>query len=83
VGITASLSRRGNCYDNAVIESFWHSLKNELVHRQHFSSRAEATVLIFDSIESFYNRVRLHSSLGYLSPEAFEAAHVPMPQVAV
>lgn len=82
IGITASMSRRGNCYDNAVIESFWHSLKNELVHRQHFTSRAEATVLIFDYIESFYNRVRLHSSLGYMSPEAFEIVNAPAPQVA-
>lgn len=82
MGITASMSRRGNCYDNAVIESFWHSLKNELVHRRHFSSRAEATLMIFDYIESFYNRVRLHSSLSYISPEAFEAAHAAKPQEA-
>jgi transposase InsO family protein len=82
MGITASMSRRGNCYDNAVIESFWHSLTNELVHRQHFPSRTEATVQIFDDIESFYNRVRLHSSLGSLSPEAFETAHAPIPQEA-
>lgn len=74
-GITASMSRRGNCYDNAVIESFWHSLKNELVHRQHFAARAEATAAIFDYIEVFYNRVRLHSSIGYQSPAACEAAH--------
>ncbi len=66
-----------------MIESFWHSLKNELVHRQHFSTRDEAIVLIFDYIESFYNRVRLHSSLGYRSPESFEAAHAPLPQEAV
>jgi transposase InsO family protein len=83
MGIVASMSRRGNCYDNAVIESFWHSLKNELVHRQHFSTRDEATVLIFDYIESFYNRVRLHSSLGYRSPESFEAAHAPLHQEAI
>ncbi len=75
VGITASMSRRGNCYDNAVIESFWHSLKNELVHRQHFPSRSAATAAIFEYIESFYNRVRLHSSIGYLAPAAFETAY--------
>jgi putative transposase len=74
-GITASMSRRGNCYDNAVIESFWHSLKNELVHRRDFATRAEATQAIFDYIEVFYNRVRLHSSIGYRSPAEFEAAH--------
>lgn len=81
-GIAASMSRRGNCYDNAVIESFWHSLKNELVHRRHFSTRAEATLMIFEYIKSFYNRVRLHSSLGYMSPEAFEAAYTTKPQEA-
>ena len=74
-GITASMSRRGNCYDNAVIESFWHTLKVELVYRRHFITRAEASAAIFDYIESFYNRIRLHSSLGYLTPTAFETAH--------
>ena len=72
---TASMSRRrGNRYDNAVIESFWHSLKNELVHRQTFATRADATAAIFEYIEVFYNRIRLHSSIGYRSPAAFEAA---------
>ena len=73
-GITASMSRRGNCYDNAVIESFWHSLKVELVHRRSFATRSEAEQDIFEYIEVFYNRVRLHSSIGYVSPAAFEAA---------
>ena len=82
MGITASMSRRGNCYDNAVIESFWHSLKNELIHRQHLVSRDQAKAMIFDYIEVFYNRTRLHSSLGYLSPEAFEAIHARRPQEA-
>ena len=71
-GITASMSRRGNCYDNAVIESFWHSLKVELVHRRTFATRLEAEQAIFEYIETFYNRTRLHSSIGYLSPVAFE-----------
>jgi putative transposase len=75
VGITASMSRRGNCYDHAVIESFWHSLENELVHRQHFATRAAVSAAIFEDIESFYNRIRLHSRIGYLAPAAFEAAH--------
>lgn len=74
-GITASMSRRGNCYDNAVIESFWHSLKVELVHRRSFGTRIEAEQAIFEYIEVFYNRVRLHSSIGYLSPAEFEAKH--------
>jgi hypothetical protein len=82
MGITASMSRRGNCYDNAVIESFWHSLKNELIHRQHLASREQAKAMIFDYIEVFYNRTRLHSSLGYLSPEAFEATNARRPQEA-
>ena len=82
VGITASMSRRGNCYDNAVIESFWHSLKNELVHRRHFATRSEATAAIFDYIETFYNRVRLHSSIGYLAPTEFEAAHARSQEAA-
>lgn len=72
-GITASMSRRGNCYD--VIESFWHSLKVELVHRRSFATRVEAEQAIFEYIEVFYNRVRLHSSIGYVAPAAFEAAH--------
>ncbi len=75
-GITASMSRRGNCYDNAVIESFWHSLKVELVHRRSFATRIEAEQAIFEYIEVFYNRVRLHSSIGYLSPAEFEAKHL-------
>ena len=79
MGITGSMSRRGNCYDNAVIESFWHSLKSILVHHRHFTSRAEVTLMIFDYIKSFYNRVRLQSSLGYMSPEDFKATHAAKP----
>jgi transposase InsO family protein len=72
-GLIPSMSRTGNCYDNAHIESFWSSLKHELIYRQRFGSRAEARSAIFDYIESFYNRRRLHSSLGYQSPLDFEA----------
>jgi putative transposase len=68
-----SMSRKGNCYDNAFIESFWSSLKYELVSHQRFATRAEARAAIFDYIEVFYNRTRLHSSLGYVSPLAFES----------
>ena len=71
-GVTPSMSRRGNCYDNAAMESFWSTLKEELVHRTHFESRAQAASAIFDYIETFYNRERLHSALGYLSPVEFE-----------
>jgi putative transposase len=72
-GLTASMSRKGNCYDNAYIESFWSSLKYEVVYHRRFATRAEARTAIFDYIESFYNRTRLHSSLGYVSPVMFES----------
>jgi transposase InsO family protein len=68
------MSRRGNCYDNAAMESFWSSLKNELVHRRRFATRADARTAIFDYIESFYNRSRRHSSLGYQSPLDYESS---------
>lgn len=74
-GIVCSMSRKGNCYDNAVQESFYHSLKTELVHHEHYRTRAEARASIFEYIESFYNRVRLHSTLGYKSPLQFEMEH--------
>lgn len=70
--ITPSMSRTACCYDNAAMESFWATLKRELVHRRTFARRADARSEIFDYIEGFYNRVRRHSSLGYLAPEAFE-----------
>jgi len=73
-GLVASMSRRGNCYDNAAMEAFWSSLKNELVHRRRFLTREEARTAIFDYIESFYNRTRLHSSLGYKSPLDYETS---------
>jgi transposase InsO family protein len=72
-GMTASMSRPGNCYDNAVAESFFGTLKSELVHRRRFATRAQARGEVFEWIECWYNRKRRHSSLGYLSPEAFEA----------
>ena len=71
--LTASMSRKGNCYDNAFIESFWSTLKYELVYHHHFSSFAHARTAIFDYIEIFYNRIRLHSSLAYQSPINFES----------
>jgi transposase InsO family protein len=72
-GITRSMSRPGNCYDNAVVESFFGTLKTELVHRTRYRTRAQARASVFEWIECWYNRRRRHSSLGYLSPEAFEA----------
>ena len=67
-----SMSGTGNCYDNAPMESFWHSLKVEETHGQNFATRAEATHSVFGYIEGWYNTVRLHSSLGYQSPSQFE-----------
>jgi transposase InsO family protein len=72
-GLIASMSRPGNCYDNAFIESFWSSLKYELVCHQCFATYAQARTAIFDYLETFYNRTRLHSSLAYLSPINFES----------
>lgn len=71
-GITVSMSRTGDCYDNAPKESFWGTLKTELVHLEAFATRDEARAAVFDYIECFYNRTRLHSSLGYQSPAQFE-----------
>jgi putative transposase len=72
-GLTASMSRKGNCYDNAFIESFFSSLKYELVYHHRFATLAEARTAIFDYIETFYNRLRLHSSLAYQTPISFES----------
>ena len=66
------MSRKGNCYDNASMESFWSTLKLELVYRRDFDTRAQARMQIFDYIETFYNRQRSHSALDFLSPVDFE-----------
>jgi putative transposase len=71
-GIVCSMSRRGDCWDNAVAESFFATLKVELVHDAAWPTRAAARTAIFDYIEAFYNGQRRHSALGYLSPRAFE-----------
>lgn len=70
-GMKASMSRRGNCYDNAPMESFWGTLKNELVHHRRYETREQARREITEYIEIFYNRQRRHSKLGNLSPAAF------------
>ena len=73
--IGCSMSRRGNCWDNAPMESFFASLKKELVHHEDYATRDEARASIFEYIEAFYNRVRRHSSLGYVAPAEYERAH--------
>ena len=73
--ITCGMSRRGNCWDNAPMESFFATLKKELVHGEDYATRDEATASIFEYIEVFYNRVRRHSSLGYVAPAEFERTH--------
>ena len=72
LGSHGSMSRPGNCWDNAVVESFFATLKTELVHHRRFQTRQEAKTEIFEYLEGFYNRRRRHSTLGYLSPAEFE-----------
>ena len=72
-GMTCSMSRKGNCWDNAPTESFFNSFKNERVHGTSYATRAEAIADAFDYIEPFYNRKRKHSTLGYASPQAYLA----------
>ncbi len=66
------MSRKADCYDNALMESFFGTLKTEWVDRQSFTTRQEARQAIFEYVEAFYNRQRLHSSLGYVSPVIYE-----------
>ncbi len=70
-----SMSRKGNCWDNAVSESFFGSLKNELVHHERFATRQEAKDKLFDYIEVFYNRMRIHSATDYFAPAEYEARY--------
>lgn len=72
IGSVPSMSGRGNCYDNAAMESFWSTLKTEWLHGKTFANLQEVDLAVFDYIETFYNRRRLHSALGYLSPVEFE-----------
>ena len=71
-----SIGAIGCPYDNAVVESFWGKLKTEMVYHEHFTTKARARAAVFEYIEMFYNRTRLHAALDYLSPEAFEAHRV-------
>jgi putative transposase len=81
-GLVPSMSRKGNCWDNACVESFFSSLKTECVYRQRFSTHAAARLALFDYLEVFYNRSRLHSHLGYVSPAEYEAAALKQVQQA-
>jgi len=74
-GIQVSMSRRGNCYDNAPMESFWGTLKQELIHHRHYITRQEAMREIREYIEIFYNRQRIQAGLGYLSPVVYAKRH--------
>src|SRR5258708_39247060 len=71
-GITVSMSRTANCYDNAGMESFFATLKKECVHRQQFQTRMQARQAIFEYLECFYNPIRLHSTFEYVRPATFE-----------
>lgn len=73
-----SMSRKGNCYDNAPMESFWGMLKNESLHRHRFNTREKAASVVREYIELFYNRQRRHSRLGNLSPADFEKNYYRM-----
>ena len=73
--LIASMSRKANCYDNAAMEAFWSTLKLELIYRRNFDDMAQVREALFDYIEVFYNRQRLHSALGYRTPAAFECAN--------
>jgi putative transposase len=82
-GLRSSMSRKANCWDNAVAESFFATLKSELVDRYPWPTRAAARLATFDYLEVFYNRQRRHSTLGHISPAAYEAAHRSLPAAAV
>ena len=73
--IRISMSRKGNCWDNAVAESFFATIKKELIHRFHFKTRREAASAIFEYVEVFYNRIRKHSKLGYTSPAQYRCSY--------
>ena len=70
------MSAKGNCYDNAAMESWNHSLRVEAIHGERFATREQAKVEVFDYIEVYYNRSRLHSTLGYVSPDQFELENI-------
>jgi transposase InsO family protein len=77
-GIQVSMSRTANCWDNAAMESFFATLKKEGIHREQFERRIQARQAVFEYLECFYNRIRLHSTLQYVSPVAFEQTFVEL-----
>ncbi len=81
-GMISSMSRKGNCYDNASIESFHANIKREMIYRRSFKTRSEAKQAIFRYIELFYNRKRIHGSIGYMTPDAFEQTFYKNQKVA-
>ena len=82
-GLVCSMSKKGDCYDNAPMESFWGLLKNELVHRKSYRSQAEAITDVTEYIEFFYNRQRRQAALGYLSPAAFVRSGMMKPKLPI
>jgi len=81
-GIVQSMRRKGDCWDNSVSESFFHSLKTELVYHETFKTKVQANEMIFEYIEIFYNRQRLHSYNNYMSPVEFEEKMLCLEMVA-
>ena len=81
-GMLASMSRKGDCWDNAVMESFYRTLKVERVHRDRYKEHRQPRTAIFQFIKTYYNTVRMHSKLGYQSPSEFEANHSSKAKVA-
>lgn len=79
IGAVPSMGRTGNCYDNAPMESFFHTLKVELVHQCRWATQAEARQALFGYIEGYYNRHRMHSAIGYLTPEQAEQRMIGYP----
>jgi transposase InsO family protein len=79
VGIDVSMGSRGDCFDNAVLESFHATIKKDLIHRRSWPTKAEARTAVFDYVEAFYNRRRRHSTLGMLSPLEFETGTLRPP----
>jgi len=77
LGITCSMSRTGCCYDNAAMERFFWSLKHEWTEHESFADLEEARLSVFKYIDTFYNPIRIHQTLGYLSPDQYEAEHAP------
>lgn len=72
--VNQSMSRKGNCWDNAVAESFFKTMKTEMVYHENFQTRAQAKIAVFEYLEIWYNRKRRHSTLGYLIPQKFKDA---------